>query len=83
MKHGARSDRVVLPRAEAIEAALLEDPGVPDHLRSPAFRPAVRGWAKAEAIEERLFAHVEELTRKWNLSRARGSAGGAGSLARW
>ena len=34
---------------------------MPDHVRSPAFRMSVRGWARAEAAEELMFSWLGEL----------------------
>lgn len=36
-------------------AALLADPRLPEHLRSALFQPAVRSWARAQAMEEFAF----------------------------
>lgn len=55
MRHGGRSERVVLPRAREILTATLENPRMPDHVRSPAFAVAVAEWAKAEAVAELVY----------------------------
>jgi hypothetical protein len=57
-RHGAYSLRVTGPLAEEILAGLLADPGVPDHVRSPAWRYQARAWAQAEAVAQVLYEHI-------------------------
>lgn len=52
VRHGAYSRRVVLPRAQEILTAALEDPAMPDHVRSAGFAAAAQAWAEAEAVAE-------------------------------
>ena len=58
VKHGAHSESVVQPRARAILLAVLEDPAMPDHVRTAAFASAAGAWARAEAVAELLFEHM-------------------------
>ena len=39
-------------RAREFMVAALENPAMPDHLRSPGFRTAVWGWSKVEILAE-------------------------------
>lgn len=57
--HGARSrsNRLVMPEAEALEAEVLE--GSP-YLQDVSYAPAVRRWAIAEAWCDRLGVWLEE-----------------------
>jgi hypothetical protein len=57
--HGARSrsNRLIMPEAEALEAQVLET--VP-YLQDASYAPAVRRWAIAEAWCDRLGAWLEE-----------------------
>lgn len=48
-------------RAREFMARVLEDPSMPDHLRSPAFRLAVWGWSKAEIMSEVVWEWACEL----------------------
>ena len=57
-RHGAYSLRVTGPLAEEILAGLLADPGVPDHVRSPAWRYQARAWAQAEAVAQVMYEHI-------------------------
>ncbi len=59
--HGALSERDIVPQAEAIAAAVLEEAQCPDHLRSPAFRASLAGWARAEAVSSLLFDYLATL----------------------
>lgn len=61
LRHGAYSDAVVAPRAREILAGLLEDPQMPGHVRSPAWRYQAKAWARAEAIADVLYEHVAEM----------------------
>lgn len=61
MVHGAHSERVIVPRAEALMTAVLEDAECPDHLRSPVFRFALAAWCRAEAVAAVLFEYLMSL----------------------
>jgi hypothetical protein len=56
--HGAESERSVAPLAQRIETALLEDADTPDYLRAPSYLPAVRAWARAEAVASLLWGFL-------------------------
>lgn len=58
--HGATSPAKIKPRAEAIINSVLEDPLMPGHLRSPAFRYALQAWAEAEAASSLLYDWIAE-----------------------
>jgi hypothetical protein len=60
--HGASSENVVGPLAEAIEAEILSDAQMPQHVRSVPFRRSVRASSRAEAVAEILFGYIAELT---------------------
>jgi hypothetical protein len=57
--HGAYSPRKVDPLATDLVERLLDDADV-TYLKSPAFRPAVWAWARAEAQVQLLTEYLEE-----------------------
>jgi hypothetical protein len=48
------------PLASEIERAARESEGWPSYLEAPEYGPAVRAWARAEAVLELLTAYVSE-----------------------
>jgi hypothetical protein len=60
--HGGNDERVVGPLAEAIEAEILGDAQMPQHVRSPAFARAVRASSRAEAVADLMFRYMDTLT---------------------
>lgn len=58
-RHGAYAPRKVDPLARELVDRLLDDPEV-TYLKSPAFRPAVWAWARAEAQVQLLTEYLEE-----------------------
>jgi hypothetical protein len=61
LKHGARSEAALVPLAEQIFTKLLEDPAMPDHVRSPAFLMEGAAWSRAEAAAALLWRHIGEV----------------------
>ncbi len=53
---------MIAPRAKAILLAVLEDPAMPDHVRTAAFASAAGAWARAEAVAEVLFEYVCQMS---------------------
>lgn len=64
LQHGATSPRRVDPRAQALVEAMLADESL-GYLKAPSYRPALLGWARAEArvqlLEEYLGHQVGDL----------------------
>lgn len=59
--HGARSERRIAPRAQAILDELVSDPSLPAYLQDPSYRGALAGLARAEAIVSLLEDHLATL----------------------
>ena len=59
VKHGARSDRLVRPRALEIAADLAADDALPDYLRQATYRPALLAYATTLARAERVQVWLE------------------------
>ena len=49
VRHGATSQRLVSPVAQAVKEAILADPKLPDYLRQPMFAHALDAYCFAEA----------------------------------
>jgi hypothetical protein len=60
--HGAYSERVVAPRAEALMTSVLEDAESPDHVRTPMFRFTLAAWCRAETVAGVLYEHIMSLS---------------------
>lgn len=58
LRHGAYSPRVINPLAEAIIAAVLDDPAT-SYLQAPRYRPALWSWGKAEAEAQVLGEYLD------------------------
>jgi hypothetical protein len=52
LHHGTRSPVQIADLADTLAAELLDDDATPDYLRDPAYRHAIKGWARAEAVCE-------------------------------
>ena len=57
LKHGARSDRLIVPRAGEIVEELAEH--LPGYLLEPSYAPAVMAYATTLARIERVAAYLE------------------------
>lgn len=64
LKHGAKSDRVIRPIAEALVVELLEQAHAPQsptaYLAEVSYKPAVWAWARCEARVALLVRWLEE-----------------------
>lgn len=60
MVHGAYSERKVGPLAAEIEADARAAEGWPEYLEAALFGPAVKAWARAEAVVSLLWAWLAE-----------------------
>lgn len=60
--HGARSQRLLRPIAQALMDGLYADPTTPPYLHDPSYGSAVQGWAYAEAECYRLRSYIDEMT---------------------
>ena len=58
MTHGAHTEDELSPLAQQILTRLLEDPRMPDHVRSPMFLMEGAAWGRAEAAAALLWNHV-------------------------
>lgn len=72
--HGARSERRLGPRAAEIEADMLADPDLPDHVRAPAFRAQARLTSRALAIFDLMFEWASGMDAD-QLAEPRGKSG--------
>jgi hypothetical protein len=62
LRHGARSERRLLPRAAAILEALRAEPAVPEYLRTdPTFGPALSAGARAEAAAQLVAEYLSDV----------------------
>jgi hypothetical protein len=59
--HGARSERAIVPRAQALMTAVLEDADCPEYVRSAMFRFTLTAWARAEAIASLMYEYLTGL----------------------
>lgn len=59
IQHGAYSPRKVDPLAAELVERLLQDPTV-GYLQTPAYRPALWAWARAEAQVQLLTEYLEQ-----------------------
>lgn len=60
-KHGGQSPRQVVPRADALVAALLEHDGTPEYLRWPLYAASVASWARLEAKVQLIGEWLENM----------------------
>ena len=58
---GAFSVQLTTPEVAELVQAVMEDPAMPAHVKSPMFRWALEAWARCEVVKTRLFAWCEEL----------------------
>ena len=61
LRHGAFSQRLLAPLAEAIAQEQLERQDCPLWLKDPSYSRALMAWARAEAELVRLYARQDEL----------------------
>lgn len=59
--HGARDEDSLRPLAQQIFTRLLEDPQMPDHVRSAAFVMEGAAWSRAEAAAALIWDHVASM----------------------
>lgn len=59
-RHGANSERHVVPLAERIAKELLTAATTPEYLREPSYAAVVRAWSRAEAVVELLWRWLGE-----------------------
>lgn len=60
LHHGAYSPQAIV-LARALVSAVLEDPAMPGHLRSPAFRHSLEAWARLQTMADMIFPWMAEL----------------------
>ena len=56
--HGAQNPRDVAMRAIRIRDQALENPAMPEHMRSEPFRASVEAWARTEAMASLLWDYI-------------------------
>jgi hypothetical protein len=59
--HGARCEKMIAPRAQALETAVMESAEFPDLVRSPVFRMSLTAWTRAEAVASLLYEYIAGL----------------------
>jgi hypothetical protein len=62
LRHGARSERKIAPRAQAVLDDLMADPSLPSYLHDASYRGALAGLARAEAVVDMLEEYVAGMT---------------------
>ncbi|MBP2370690.1 hypothetical protein [Pseudonocardia parietis] len=60
LRHGAYSERRIAPLAAEVEQQARALPTWPSYLDEPVYAPAVRAWARAEAVVELLWTYLAE-----------------------
>lgn len=80
--HGAYSQRVVGPIADALVEAVRADPGV-GYLSTPSYQPALRAWAAAEARVIALEAWIERIGMEAATDSGRGKTPPLELLRQW
>ena len=60
VQHGGASRRAVV-LARSLVNAVLEDPDMPQHLRSPAFRHSLEAWARLQTMADMIFPWMADL----------------------